>query len=112
MTMYGIEPLMVEYMLGTDLTVEKLSFLPVSDVFLDDPGYYYLKLFDGEVYFYNNTTRNYDRVNIGQVDFEADELRPYLSSKGSILVKYTINDNEFSGVSSLLPHLMVTGRAN
>ena len=112
LTMYGTEPLMVEYMLGTDMTVEKLSFLPVSDVFLNDADYYYLKQFDGEVYFYNNSTRNYDRVNIGQAEFKAEELRPYLSSKGSLVVKYTINENDYAGVSNLLPHLMVTGRAN
>jgi len=112
LTMYGVEPLMVEYMLGTDIQVEKLSFLPVSDVFTEDPSYYYLKPFDGEVYFYNNTTRNYDRIDISQVDFKAEELRPYLSVKGSIVVKYTINDSDYAGVSNLLPHLMVTGRTN
>ena len=102
----------MEYFLGTDITVEKLSFLPVSDVFTDDPSYYYLKRFDGVVHFYNYTTQTYDRVNLSQVDFGAEELRPYLSQTGSIVVKYTGNEGDSMGVTSLLPHLMVTGRAN
>ncbi|MBQ7797212.1 MAG: hypothetical protein IJ374_11735 [Lachnospiraceae bacterium] len=112
LSMYGTEPLAVEYFLGTDITVEKLSFLPVSDVFTDDPSYYYLKRFDGVVHFYNYTTQTYDRVNLSQVDFGVEELRPYLSQTGSIVVKYTGNEGDSMGVTSLLPHLMVTGRAN
>ena len=77
---------------------------------MDDTGYYYMKRFDGAAYFYNYTTKSYDRIDLTQVDFAGEELRPYLSSTGSIIVKYTITDNESAGVSSLLPHLMVTGR--
>ena len=110
LTMYGMEPLAVEYVLGEDVEVEKVSFLPISEQFMDDTGYYYMKRFDGAAYFYNYTTKSYDRIDLTQVDFAGEELRPYLSSTGNMIVKYTITDNESAGVSSLLPHLMVTGR--
>ena len=112
LTMYGTEPLAVEYVLGEDIQIEKLSFLPVADVFLDDPSYYYLKRFDGAAFFYNYTTKSFDRVNLAQVDFTAEELRPYLSQTGNIIVKYTVHEGDSAGVSNLLPHLMVTGREN
>ncbi len=112
LTMYGTEPLAVEYVLGEDIQIEKLSFLPVADVFLDDPSYYYLKRFDGAAFFYNYTTKSFDRMNLAQVDFTAEELRPYLSQTGNIIVKYTVQEGDSTGVSSLLPHLMVTGREN
>ena len=110
LSMYGTEPMAVEYFLGTDIEVEKLAFMPVSDLFLDNPSYYYLKRFYGAAYFYNYTTTAYDRVNLAQTEFGMDELRPYLSQDGSIIVKYTVDDSDSNGVSWLLPHLMVTGR--
>lgn len=110
LTMYGTEPMAVEYFLGTDIEVEKLAFMPVSDLFLDNPSYYYLKRFDGAAYFYNYTTKAYDRVNLAQTEFGMEELRPYLSQDSSIVVKYKVNESDSNGVSWLLPHLMVTGR--
>ena len=111
-TMYGTEPHVVEYFLGTDMEVEKLSFMPVSEVFLENPGYYYVKRFEGAAYFYNYRTKSYDRMNLDQIDFGIEELRPYLSLDGSIIVKYTGEEMDSAGVSWLLPHLMVTGREN
>ena len=109
LTMYGMEPLAVEYYLG-DMEIEKLSFMPVSDLFMENPDYYYLKRFDGAAYFYNQTTKSYDRVNLAKVDFEPEELRPYLSQDGTIVVKYMVDESDSTGVSWLLPHLMITGR--
>ena len=108
--MYGTEPIAVEYFLGEGLNVEKLSFLTVSADFVENSDYYYVKLFDGAAYFYNRTTREYDRVDLSKVHFTAEELRPYLSQENSIIVKYAVGESNTAGVSSLLPHLMVTGR--
>lgn len=110
MIMYGSDPQTVEYFIGTDIGVEKISFLPVSEEFLDTSDYYYLKRFDGTAYFYNCETRSFDRVNLSQIDFSEEELRPYISEKNSLTVKYTAGENDSSGVSTLLPHPMVTGR--
>jgi len=112
LTMYGIEPVSVEYFLGTDIQVEKLSFCQVADRFFDDSRYYYLKGFDGAMYFYNYMTKSYDRKELSQVDYTMEELHPYLSQKNSIVVKYTAGENDSAGISLLLPHLMVTGREN
>lgn len=110
LTMYGSEPMLVEYVLGTDMDVEKLSFVSVSDCFVKDPDYYYLKRFDGTVSFYNYTTKSYDLMSLAQEEYDAEELGPYLSSDGHLIVKYATNDSDSMGISSLLPHLMVTGR--
>lgn len=110
LTMYGMEPMIVEYKLGTDVEVEELSFLPVSAEFLDDPDYYYLKVFDGTAAFYNNTTKSYDRVNLSGIRFGIEELRPYLTQDNHITVKYSVGNGDMAGSSVLLPHLMVTGR--
>lgn len=110
LSMYGAEPISVEYFLGEGTYVERLSFLPVSDQFLEDSEYYYLKKFDGAAYFYNQTTRTFDRVDLSKIHFTAEELRPYLSQKNSITVKFTSGENGTAGNTLLLPHLMVTGR--
>lgn len=112
MLMYGSDPQTVEYFIGTDITVEKLSFLPVSEEFMNQSDYYYLKRFDGAAYFYNCVTRNFDRVNLSQIDFSGEELEPYLSDHNSLTVRYTAGESDSSGVSTLLPHPMVTGRVN
>ena len=110
LSMYGAEPISVEYFLGEGTYVERLSFLPVSDQFLEDSEYYYLKKFDGAAYFYNQTTRTFDRVDLSKIHFTAEGLRPYLSQKNSITVKFTSGENGTAGNTLLLPHLMVTGR--
>ena len=110
LTMYGTDPIAVEYYLGEDLNVELVSFLPVSEQFLEEPEYYYLKKFDGTAYFYNQTTQMYDLVDLTKIHFTIEELRPYLSQKNSMTVKYTTGENAAAGSTLLLPHLMVTGR--
>lgn len=110
LSMYGSEPIAVEYFLGESLSLERISFLPVSEKFLEDSDYYYLKRFDGAAYLYNQTTRSYDRIDLSKVHFTVEELRPYLSAEKSITVKYTAGENGTAGNTLLLPHLMVTGR--
>lgn len=110
MAMYGTDPIAVEYFLGTDIEVDGLSFLPVSEEFLNRQELYYLKIFDGDAYFYNYETKTYDRAELSKIDFSGKELEPYLSPSNSLVVKYTVGETDSSGVSSLLPLLMVTGR--
>ncbi len=108
--MYGTEPVVVEYFLGEDIQVEQLSFFPVAEEFLNSTIFYYLKQFDGEAYFYNYNTKAYDRAELLKKHFLAAELEPYLSPENTLVVKYTIEETDSAGVSSLLPVLMVTGR--
>lgn len=108
-TIYGTDPVVMEYYLGSDIQVEKLWFLPVSGDFLDDPQYYYVQNFRGAVYFYNYSTKAYDQVDIGKQEFERSELGEYLSPSNSLTIKYISEESETSRSSSL-PLLMVTGR--
>ncbi len=110
LSMYGTEPIAVEYFLGDNLNIEQVSFFSVSDEFLEKPEYYYLKKFDGAAYFYNQMTQVYDWVDLSKIHFSVDELRPYLSQKNSMMVKYTAGEHGTAGNTLLLPHLMVTGR--
>lgn len=112
LTMYGTDPVAVEYLLGTDIEVEKISLLPVSGEFVENSDYYYLKQFNGEVSFYNYTAKTYDRIDLSRVDFSAEEIRPYLSQENHMVIKYTVSESDSAGISSLLPHLMVTGRVS
>ena len=110
LSMYGTEPIAIEYFLGDDLNVEQVSFFPVSEEFLQKPEYYYLKKFDGAAYFYNQMTHVYEQVDLSGIHFSVDELRPYLSQKNSLMVKYTSGEHGSAGNTLLIPHLMVTGR--
>ncbi len=110
MTLYGSDPLTVRYYPGNDIIIEKLSFLSVSDIFMDDPDYGYLKVFDGETYLYNNITGEFDPVDILNNDLSADELKAYLLEDNSIVVRYTPNAQETYDETLVLPLLMVTGR--
>lgn len=110
LALYGTDPTAVEYFFGDDLSVEKVSFFPISAEFLDTPDYAYMRPFDGEAHFYNYETRSYDAVDIGQVHFTAEELTPYLSVENSLLVRYAGQEGSAEGYSMLLPIPMVTGR--
>lgn len=109
MTMYGTDPLAVEYFLGSDIEVEAVSFLPISGEFLNDADYIYLRQFDGEAFFYNNDTKTYDPVELVKQTFSREELSAYLSDDNSLVVKY-VGREEDAGVSLSLPIPMVTGR--
>lgn len=108
-TIYGTDPVVLEYFLGSDIEVEKLSFIPVSEPFLDNTKYYYMKRFRGAVYFYNYNTKIYDQVDLEKQDFNEEELKEYLSPSNNLMVKYVSEEGE-AGASSVLPLLMVTGR--
>ncbi len=110
MTIYGSDPVTAEYFLGEDIEVESLSFFPVSQEFLDDPGYGYLRNFSGRICFYNNGTGAYDEVDAGRTEFSAEELSPYLTPENSIVVRYAAQDGDQVSYSMALPLPMVTGR--
>lgn len=111
MTVYGSDAMTVEYSLGNDIEIEKLSFLPVSDEFLDADQYYYLSRFSGEASFYNRVTGNYDPVDLSRRDFGKEELSPYLSDENEIMIRYVNKADGQENVNAVLPLIMVTGRA-
>ena len=112
MILYGTDPAVVEYDLGTDLVIEKYSFLPVSDEFFLGSQYSYIRPFSGEAGFYNQKTGSYDPVDIRKQDFSREELADYIAADGKITVRYTGGSDAENGISQTLPLLMVTGREN
>ena len=110
MMIYGEEPVTAEYSLGGDLEIETVSFLPVSECFLEDSRYSYIKQFSGEAEFYNRMTEEWDAVDLWQRDFTKEALSDYLTPEGTLLVKYISGESDTAGISQVLPLVMVTGR--
>lgn len=110
MMIYGEEPVTAEYSLGVDLEIETVSFLPISECFLEDSRYSYIKQFSGEAEFYNRMTEEWDAVDLWQRDFTKEALSDYLTPEGTLLVKYISGESDTAGISQVLPLVMVTGR--
>lgn len=110
MTLYGPDPVAVEYALGNDLEIERLSFLPVSDEFFDDSRYPYLKQFEGTIWFYNYDTKTYDPVEPAMSGTDGEVLASYLSPENHLIVKYAVQAGDTPGFNYALPLVMVQGR--
>ena len=109
--MYGPDPLILEYYLGNDLSVEEVILEPLSDIFQNNEKYYYLTLFDGGLYFYNYNTGSYDLVEEGKERFDREELEPYLSPENTLTIKYVQKtQEEETGWDVILPMVYVIGR--
>lgn len=108
-SMGGLEPLTLEYQLGTDIEVESLTFESVHEAFFKSRGSSFTEVFDGSIYFYNHETGNYDQMELEGKTMEVEELRPYLSSGNTITVRYVYGGA--SGYNAIqLPMPMVAGR--
>ena len=89
-TMYSgetAEAATVEYSLGSDLVIEKLTFETLSPRFSENPLYPYMSSFSGSMYFYNYETGRNDRIEL-KSEYSAEELSPYLSPSNTLTVKY------------------------
>lgn len=106
-TMDGMSPLTLEYDLGRGIQVDKVRFLSVSEEFLENPKYGMFPLFDGEVYFYNYQTGNYDQMERGQEEFLSWQLENYLSDENKLTVKYAYDKEYLPDIS--LPVIAVVG---
>ncbi len=106
-TMDGMSPLTLEYDLGRGIRVEKVRFISVSEEFLENPKYGVFPLFDGELYFYNYHTGNYDQMEQGQEEFADWQLEPYLSEDNKLTVKYAYDKEYLPDIA--LPVIAVVG---
>lgn len=104
------EPVVLEYSLGNELELERLTFEPLSPVFDGNTKYPYLSAFKGKMYFYNYDTGHNDLMEQAQTDFTLAELRPYLSPSNTITIKYVSEEGNTNGYDKLLPMLYVIGR--
>ena len=106
-TMDGMSPLTLEYDLGRGIRVEKVRFISVSEEFLENPKYGVFPLFNGELYFYNYHTGNYDQMEQGQEEFADWQLEPYLSEDNKLTVKYAYDKEYLPDIA--LPVIAVVG---
>ncbi len=109
-TMDGLLPLTLEYPLGQDITVEKLTFVPISEGFSEEPKYGGLLAFGGDVYFYNYDTGNFDKIDSGQREYIDWQLEPYLSPENKITVKYAYDAPQEQISDRILPVIAIVGR--
>lgn len=108
-SMSGTEPLTLEYQLGSDITVESLTFEPVSEEFAETSQSGYIEAFTGNIYFYNYRTGNYDKMELADQTLKLEELRPYLSPGNTLTVRY-VYDGTGSYNAIQLPMPMAAGR--
>jgi hypothetical protein len=107
---YGVDPVSLEYFLGNDMEVEKLTFENPSDEFLNSENFYYTTIFKGNIYFYNHDTGNYDAMEPDKTVYKAWELTPYLSPGNTLTVKYVCDNTSENNWYVTLPMLTVAGR--
>ena len=102
-TMLPGEPAVLEYQLGTGLSIESVSFeMADSSVFPE--------AFAGRMYLYNFRKGSYDQMESGGIRYDKTALAEYLSPSNTITVRYNYT-GKYSGRISL-PGIGVTGTPN
>lgn len=107
---YGVDPVTLEYFLGNDLEMEKLTFENPSEEFLNSEAFNYTTIFKGNIYFYNHDTGDYDAMDSDKTVYKASELSPYLSPGNTLTVKYVCDNTSENNWYVTLPMLTVVGR--
>lgn len=107
--LFGMDPVTLEYSLGSDIWIQRLTMDFVSDEFLQNGSGTLLK-FSGNIYFYNHSTGSFDKQEPAKRDYDSADLAPYLSPGNTITVKYVYENNSEYNWDVLLPVLNVMGR--
>ncbi|MDO4264970.1 MAG: hypothetical protein Q4C63_00680 [Eubacteriales bacterium] len=110
----GTTPLILEYALGTDITVTALRLNGLSEEFSGKTAKDGQTLipFRGTRAFYNYRTSSYDMLSSQKTSWNSEEIAPYLSPSNTITVRYIPDENEAEGSRMFLPVPMVTGSEN
>lgn len=109
-SIYGADPVTLEYSLGNDLEVETLTFENPSEEFLNQNSYNYASMFAGTIYFYNHDTSEFDAMEQGKTVYTGRELTPYLSPGNTLTVKYVCTDTQENNWYVTLPMLTAAGK--
>jgi hypothetical protein len=108
-SMSGAEPLTLEYQMGTDIRVESLTFMPVSETFTTENQSEEIEAFVGGIYFYNHSSGVFDRIELEDGTLDVEQLGPYLSPGNILTVRY-VYEGTGSYRAIQLPMPMVAGR--
>ncbi len=104
---FGIDPVTLEYFLGSEVEIEEVQFDYVSEAFT---GRGDLVPFSGNLYFYNYVLGRYDAMDREKTVYSGEELRPYLSSSNAMTVRYVNENASQYSFNVLLPMLSIVGR--
>ena len=110
-SLYGVDPVTLEYSLGNDVRIERLIFDYVSEEFIYQNDGSQMTSFVGNIYFYNHNTGTFDRKDPLKVEYKADELAPYLSPSNGIIIRYAYEDMMEYNWDVLLPMVNIVGRS-
>lgn len=114
-SMGGMEPLTLEYQLGTDISVESLTLEPISEEFLTDSpesgggDQALIEAFTGTIYFYNHSTGNFDKADFEENTVKMEDLSLYLSPGNILTVRY-VYEGTGGHRQIQLPMPMVAGK--
>ncbi len=109
-TMDSSTPLTLEYLFGDDMVIERLTLIELSEEFTENTKYGMLPVFNGDVYFYNHETGNFDQMEWGKKTFNVWELGPYLNGENKLTVKYVSDSSTEYMPDVALPILSAVGR--
>lgn len=108
-TISGMTPVTLEYSLGSDLYIEKLTFGFLSNAFMEDSSFGSLRPFEGSMYFYNYEKGDFELIDGSRTEFVDWQLDSYLAPGNTITIRYVCDNTEEYG-DVVLPILYVTGR--
>lgn len=110
-TISGTAATVLEYSLGTDLSLSSVRFNALSPEFagLCDEEGMELQPFTGAVSIYNYVTGSYDIMDEGELSFSRNDIEPYLSPENAVMVRYIPDENVNEGTLMFLPVPSVTG---
>lgn len=109
-TMDGLSPLTLEYSLGEGLIIDKMCLISISEEFTEHVKNGSNPVFNGDIYFYNNETRSYDKMDRSQKEFISWQLEPYLTRENKITVRYAYDSPQDYILDLSLPVIAVVGR--
>ena len=105
----GMDPVTLEYSLGNDVQIESFCLENLSDSFVERSRGRYFVTFQGNIYFYNYSTGSYDLMEKGSPQYDAEELRSYLSPGNTLTVRY-VYDGSGGYNNVVLPMPTIIGR--
>ena len=91
----------VEYDLPEGDSILSFDYLTTRNGDLDSE---YEKVFEGKIYFLNNTTGSYDQVFQSRVGSRITDLKNYVTDQNTVTIRYS-TDISIQGFQMIMPHI-------